>query len=142
MTQQWLIGMQLLTNTLYHLFRYNITIANWNTIKNSTNAPDILFACLTTINLYYNLFKKLVESFLPFLISNTPKNSVVGIYYGQYDELVTVFYLSSDCNCYKEDAFDIDENNNMRVVEDRIADNYNDQGKSNNQNSDRDYIEE
>lgn len=119
-----------------------MTITNWDTIENFTNAPDISFACLVTVNLHYSLFRKLVKGFSPFSISNIPENSIVGIYYRQYDELVAGFYLTSDCDYYKEDAFNLDKNNDARVVEDRIVENYDNQGKNNNQNSDKAYMGE
>lgn len=46
-----------------------------------------------------------------------------------------------DRDHYKKDTLNVDKNDNGRVVKDKVADNDDDQGESNNQNSDRDYKE-
>lgn len=75
-TRQLLIGMQLLTGASYHFFRYNTTTADWDSIKNSIDTPDVTFTRLTAANLYYGLFEKLVEGFSPPSISDIPENPV------------------------------------------------------------------
>lgn len=82
--------------------RYEITTTDWDSIKNSIDAPDVIFSCLTTANLHYDLFGELDEGFLPLPVSNTPKNPIIGTHYGQYDELLTDLHSTSDCNCDKK----------------------------------------
>lgn len=50
---------------------------------------------------------------------------------------MTGLHLTFNCDYYKKDGFDADENNNRGV-----ADNNDNQKVDNNQNSDRDYIKE
>lgn len=66
-----------------------------------------------------------------------PEDHVVDIYYMQYDKLVAGPRPTSDCNRNKEDALEIDENNDGRVADDGVAGNKainddDDQGEGNN----------
>lgn len=99
MTRQLLIRMQLLIDVSYHFFRYNTTTADWHKIENFTDAHNVSFACLATASLYYGPFGKLFEGFSSLLISDIPKNSVVGTYYRQHDKLVAGHSrFTPDCN--------------------------------------------
>lgn len=119
-----------------------MTTADWNIIENSTNAPDVSFTCPTTANLYYSLFGEFVEGFSSFPIFDTSENPIVDTYYGQYGELVTGPCPTFDCNFYREDDFDKDDNNDREVADNQVIDNNDDQGEDNNQNSDKNYIRE
>lgn len=134
-----------------------MTTTNWDVIKNSTNTPNVSFTCLATTNLHYDLFGELVEGLSPLPISDIPNDPVIGTYYRQYSELVAGPRPTSDCDRYKKDAFDVDENNDGGaaddrvandgvvddgVADDKVADNNDDQGEGNDQNSDADYTEE
>lgn len=147
-----LIRMQMLTGASNYYFSYNMTIADPDTIENFIDTSNVLFACLAAANLYYDLFEKLVEGLFYLPISNTPENPVIGIYYRQYSELVISTRPTSNCNRYEEDTFDINMNNNRKVVDNRAvndgvvdngtANNNDDKGEDNNQNSDKDYTKE
>lgn len=139
--------MQLLTSTSHHFFRYNTTTVDWNSIKISIDLLDVIFACLAVANLDYGLFGEPVKGFSLLPISNTPEDPVVVIYYGQYGKLV-VNLPTFDCDCYNKDVVNVDENNDGRaanvgvaddgVVDDRAADNDDNQEEGNDQNSDGD----
>lgn len=146
MIQQLLIGMQLLTGTSHHFFRYDTTTTKWDSIKNSINAWNIIFARLATANLHYGLFEELVKDFSSLPIADIPKDPIVGIHYGQYSELVA-----------DPLTFDVDKNDDKGVVDNKVANNgaaddklanngatngNDNQGKDNDQNSDGDYKEE
>ncbi len=111
-------------------------------MENFINIPDISFAYLAASILHYGLFGKLVEGLSPLSIFDIPENLNVGIHYRRYSELVAGPHPTFNCNCYKKDAHNTDENNNGGVVEDgvvaekvvnnRAADDNDDQGKGNN----------
>lgn len=132
MTRQLLIWMQLLTGILHHFFRYDTTTTDGNAIKNFI---------LVATNLHYSWFEEHVEGFSPLLISNTPEDPVFDTHYEQYSELVADSRPTSDRNCYKKDAFDVDANNDGGAMDNRLVDNNDDQRGGNNQNSDGDYVE-
>lgn len=125
-----------------------MTTADWNSIENSIDPLDVIFACLAAANLYYGLFGEPVKDFSPLPISDILEDPVVVIYYGQYGKLVAnppIF----DCDCYNKDVVNVDENNDGRaanvgaaddgVVDDRVADDDDNQKEGNDQNSDGDY---
>lgn len=58
----------------------------------------------------------------------------MGIHCGQYGELRTDFYSTSNCKRYKKDILKVDENNNGRVM-----DNNNNKKKDTDKNRDKDY---
>lgn len=134
--------MQLLTGTSHHFFRYNTITVNWNAIKNSTNTSDVSFAYLAIVNLHYGLFGELLKGFVPLPISNTSEDPIIGIHYGQYGKLVASTRPTSDCDHYKKDALDADENDDEGAAEDEVADNDDDQREDNDQNSDGDSMKE
>lgn len=94
-----------------------MTIIDWDTIKYFTNTLNILFIYLIAANLDYDLFEKLVEKFFSFSIFNIFKDSIVGTYYKQYNELIISFCSTSNHNFYKENTFNIDKNNDRRVID-------------------------
>lgn len=112
--------MPLLTGASHHFFNYDMTIADWDLIENSS-ALDVSFACLAAANLHYSSYKKLVEGLFFLPISDTPEDSV-GTHYRQYSKLVVGPRLTSDCNHDKKDGLDTDENNDGGVTDDRAAD--------------------
>lgn len=125
MTRQLLIEIQWLTNTSHYFSRYNIKITNWDLIENSIHIPDVTFARLAAANFHYSLFEKLVEGLSPLSIFNIPEDPVIDIHYGQYGKFVTGLHSISDCNRDKKDVFDIDENNNGGIADDKVIDNNN-----------------
>lgn len=98
-----------------------MTTTNWNSIKNSIDASDIAFACLSTANFHYGLFEKLFEGLSPLSIFDIPKDPIVGTYYRQYRELV-VSPSTFNCNHYNKDIIDTDEKNDGQVADNRVAD--------------------
>lgn len=128
---QLLIGIQLLTGISHHFFRYNTTIVDWDSIKNSIDAPDVTFACLATANFHYGLFGERVEGLSLLPISNIPEIPIVDTHYGQYSELVADPPIS-DRDCYNKNTVDTNENDDGGVGDDRVADNNDHQGEGNN----------
>ncbi len=145
----------MLTVASHHSSRYDTTTTDWDSIKNSINAPDVTFACLAIANLHYGSFGELVEGLSPLPISDLLEDHIVGTHYRQYGELMAGFHPTSDRDRNKKDTLDVDENDGKRAADDKVVDDgaaddgvaenkaANDddnQGESNNQNSDRDYM--
>lgn len=122
--------MQLRTNVSYHFFKYNKITTNWDIIKNFIDISGIVFTCQAAINLYYSLFRKFVKDFSYLSIFNTAENLIIDTYYGQYSEFMESFYLISNCNYYKKDIFDVDQNNIWEAIKNGVANDNNDQKKS------------
>lgn len=152
----------MLTSVLHNFSRYNTTTADWDLIKNCIDASDIIFARLATANFHYDLLGELVEGFSPLPISDTSEDLIVNTYYGQYSKFVASLRATFDYDQYKKDTSDVDTKNNGGIVDKRTANNktaddgvvdnkvaddeavdYDDnQGESNDQNSDGDYMKE
>lgn len=113
------------------------------------NALDILFAYLAITNLQYSLFEKHVEGFSPLSISDASEDPIIGIYFGQYSNLVIDFPLDADENNDRKEANNKAANNRAvangtmdnggaddGTANNGVANNDNDQEKNNDQNSD------
>lgn len=99
---------RLLIQALPHLSTYNITTANWVVLKSGKKFPDVFFARLAAVNVYYGAFGKLFEG-LPSSVNIFDKIShqVIETHYRQYSQLVEGFYsLFSACNDINVDGED------------------------------------